>query len=320
MLGAGSDADEKTLVAMNTLQTLESLLRSVSSAPPIVAQLETILLPVLAITMQHEMIELYDDLFELAHSITYFQRTVTLPMWQFFEQLHAMIKGSGIDFIAEAINVIDNFVIFGGDYLANHDGYKLMLLDVFETAMQASQLGAADRVSACKLAGEVLLCLRGNLDAVSRGSLQSSFELQEPFPDAVSCLQHVESYVVRAMSIVTRENSREEPIVTQELHANALELVVTAVYYNPGLTLSILSKHNLVEAFFKQWLGKMSLFTRVYDRKVAILAITGLLTNLAYQMAGMPGLADQLLQAALTLFEGLPQAIESECQLGWSIR
>lgn len=50
------DSDEKTLVAMNILQTLETLLRSISTAPPIVAQVETVLMPVLSLTIQHEFI------------------------------------------------------------------------------------------------------------------------------------------------------------------------------------------------------------------------------------------------------------------------
>lgn len=41
---------------MNVLQTLETLLRSVSSAPPIVAEIEKILLPMLALTIQHDFV------------------------------------------------------------------------------------------------------------------------------------------------------------------------------------------------------------------------------------------------------------------------
>lgn len=113
------DSDEKTLVAMNILQTLETLLRSISTAPPIVAQLETILMPALSLTIQHEfigeiiwkagqvkaltfipaLVELYDDLLELAHSLTYYQRSISPQMWQFFEQLFQLFKGSGVDFV-----------------------------------------------------------------------------------------------------------------------------------------------------------------------------------------------------------------------------
>lgn len=93
------DADEKILVAMNTLQTLETLLRSVSTAPPIVAEIETILLPILFVSIQHEFVELYDDLFELVHSLTYFQRSISPDMWKFFEAMYTLVKGTGIDFI-----------------------------------------------------------------------------------------------------------------------------------------------------------------------------------------------------------------------------
>lgn len=52
----GSESDEKCLVAMNSLQTLETLLRSVSTAPPIVAQMEAVILPILVATLEHSMV------------------------------------------------------------------------------------------------------------------------------------------------------------------------------------------------------------------------------------------------------------------------
>lgn len=119
---------------------------------------------------------------------------------------------------------------------------------------------------------------------------------------------------MRAMSFVTRENSRDEPVVTQELHANSLELIITALYYNAPLTLSILSRNNQAEAFFKHWFKKLPIFTRVHDRKLCILAITAMLTSLPDQLASMPGLPEQLMQAALTLFEGMPQALVARKQ------
>jgi hypothetical protein len=43
--------------------------------------------------------ELYDDLLELAHSLTYYQRSISPTMWQFFEQLYHLFKGSGVNFV-----------------------------------------------------------------------------------------------------------------------------------------------------------------------------------------------------------------------------
>lgn len=263
-----SESDEKTLVAMNILQTLETLLRSVSTAPPIVAQLETILLPVLSISLQHELVELYDELFELAHSITYFQRSISNDMWRFFEQLYGLVKGSGIDFIEELNNVFDNYVSYGGEITEEH---KSMLLEIFELSMSSEHLGANDRVSACKLAGQTLLCQRVG--------------------DA-----RLERYVSVAISVVNRKDSAEEPIVTKELYANAVELVVTAIYYDPRVGVSV------GDAFLAAWFKELPNFTRVHDRKIGILAIIGL-------MRARPD--ERLLQAALTLFEGLPAALDA---------
>lgn len=117
------------------------------------------------------------------------------------------------------------------------------------------------------------------------------------------------------MEIVTRKKYSQAPIVTVQSHANALELVVTALYYNPPLTLSILSKHGQTEAFFKQWFLKLGTFTRVHDRKICILAITALFSSLPDQLGSMPGVPGQLMQAALSCFDGLPKALESEWEV-----
>lgn len=207
-------------------------------------------------------------------------------MWQIFEKLYGLVKSAGIDFIEELNNVFDNYVTYGGSFLANHDQYKAMFADIFEETMKSTQLGAQDRVSACKLAGQTMLCLKGSMD------------------------QHIERYVTIAMSFVVRKNAKEEPIVTAELFANALELVVTALYYDPHITIQVLSRHGQVNDFFFHWFKELSSFTRVHDRKICILAITALLTAMPSELAGMPGVPEQLMRAALTAFDGLPKALK----------
>lgn len=43
-----------------------------------------------------------------------------------------------------------------------------MFVEIFEESMRSASLGAQDRVSACKLAGQTLLCLKGHMDEVGR--------------------------------------------------------------------------------------------------------------------------------------------------------
>jgi hypothetical protein len=64
-------------------------------------------------------------------------------------------------------NVLDNFVSFGGEMFAINDNYRKMLVDIYETVMMSTLLGAEDRCSGCKLGESMLLSLRGNIDEVS---------------------------------------------------------------------------------------------------------------------------------------------------------
>lgn len=83
------------------------------------------------------------------------------------------------------VNVFDNFVSYGGSFLATSDKHKHMLLDLYETAMTSEQLGATDRVSSCKLAGQTMLCLRGCLDDVRIPADYSFLELDRRAPNGM---------------------------------------------------------------------------------------------------------------------------------------
>ena len=64
---------------------------------------------------------------------------------------------------------LDNFLSFGANVIAARQDYLDMVVDIYETTMQSTALGAQDRVAACKLAESVLLNVRGGADPVSIG-------------------------------------------------------------------------------------------------------------------------------------------------------
>jgi hypothetical protein len=61
---------------------------------------------------------------------------------------------------------LDNFITFGAETLAVKGEYRGMILDMFSTVMTSRQMGAEDRVIACKLGEGLLLNLRGQIDEV----------------------------------------------------------------------------------------------------------------------------------------------------------
>lgn len=61
---------------------------------------------------------------------------------------------------------LDNFISYGSDVIKQRPDYKVMILDIYTTAMKSEQLGETDRVNACKLIESFLLNLRGTVDDV----------------------------------------------------------------------------------------------------------------------------------------------------------
>ena len=67
----------------------------------------------------------------------------------------------------EMLPSLDNFISYGSDIIQQRADYKMMILDIYQTAIKSDQLGEIDRVNACKLIESLLLNLRGHVDDVS---------------------------------------------------------------------------------------------------------------------------------------------------------
>jgi hypothetical protein len=87
-----------------------------------------------------------------------------------------------MDYSAEMLPSLDNFVSFGSETIKSRADYRQMLLDIYNTAMTNDQLGENDKVNGSKLAESMLLNLRGSLDDV-RLSLPSLSLSPSPTPN-----------------------------------------------------------------------------------------------------------------------------------------
>lgn len=121
-------------------------------------------------------------------------------------------------------------------------------------------------------------------------------------------MQIVPTILGHALTIITRQNTHEEPIITTTLYLHALELVINALFYNPILTIQYLDAHKQTQVVFEKWSKKLDKFFRVHDRKLGIVAVCAILASLpslpAFVEAG-----GHLLNIAAKLFEGLPDAL-----------
>lgn len=122
------------------------------------------------------------------------------------------------------------------------------------------------------------------------------------------------------MAFVLSPNTDEDFVVTSSLFLHSLELVITALFYNPALSLSILARHAWTSQFFTLWFKNLNKLTRVHDRKLSIGAICGVFEVLASgQNEGLEGAEVMLMAGTLGMFKAFPEALLGQSHMSLSL-
>lgn len=280
--------EDKYFAAVGCLSTMYQMVTTAESRPEILAELEHVLLPVVAYTIESETIDLYDDCFQLTDVLTYYQKRISPGMWDIFTLMYKSFKSSGMDYLSEMIGTFDNCASYGTAVLQEKPEYRHMLLDIFHTAMTHDQLVVSDRVAACQIGEVILLLLRGYVD--------------EAVPSMMATL------------LPFTQKSDEAPSFL--LRKWAILVLLEAVYYNASLALQVLESHGATHAFFSAALPMLSKCRRVHECKVAIVALLSLLsldpaTVPETLQAGYP----HLLGALVTQLALLPKLVAQRKEL-----
>ncbi|KAL1924145.1 uncharacterized protein VTP21DRAFT_7180 [Calcarisporiella thermophila] len=282
ILSGKFDVDDKTMTAMGVLKTISTLLMSLESTPEVLHKLEETLLPVVVFTLKNQIIDLYDEIFEIIDCCTFATKRVSPQMWEVFMLIYSAFKESAIDFVEEMLPSLDNFIAFGKDVFVSSEDLQRKVYDIIETVMKSDRLGEKDRICGCKLMESVMLNCRGGVDAAIEPFLHLAFQHLAP-------------------------NS----IKTREFRIHCLEVVVNALYYNPSLTLGILERNQWTQGFFSMWFANFDKFARVHDKKLSIVAICAILeTPTEHIPPTLQAAWPQILGGILTMFQSLPQAVE----------
>ncbi|KAJ7133547.1 armadillo-type protein [Mycena epipterygia] len=281
-----SGDDDKTYAAMGVAKTIGTIISSIDSAPEILAQVQEVIIPVIAFTFKHKVLDLFDNMYELVDSLTFKLRAISPNLWPVFELTYNLFKSDAVDFLEEMLPSLDNFVSYGSDVIKAHPEYQRMLLDIYTTSITSEQLGENDRVNGCKLAESILLNLRGSVDDA----------LQPIIITALSQLDKAETAALRLAN---------------------LEVLINAVLYNPAAALHFMetTQPPMARVFFDTWFAAINdhaKMPRVHDKKLSILALCALLEMAPGAVPetlkdGWPGIVG----GVLTIFKDLPGAIEA---------
>ncbi|EMR09592.1 hypothetical protein PNEG_02176 [Pneumocystis murina B123] len=275
--------DDKTTTLMGILNTLATLIWNLEKAPEILSHIINIILPVITITLEIELIDLYAEVFEIINNCIFSLKAVFPVMWNIYELLYKTFKSSGIDYTDEMFPVLYNYILYGREEMISNSTYLSIIYDIIETMFTVEEFTIQDRIHACKLIESVFLNLKGHVD------------------------HYLHSFVKMAMNQLTSDMCK---LFSYRIHL--IEVVISAICYNSLTTLQYLETCGWIEQFFNYWLSDIDHFSRVHDKKLSIVAICSLLSLPIDQI---PKFVQKeflrLFREQLKLFQTLPQAIKN---------
>lgn len=279
----GDYLDDKSITALGVLQTIGTLILTLESTPELLLHLETILMPVISITLENKLYDLYNEVFEIIDSCTFAAKSISNTMWQAFELIHRTFKAGAELYLEDMLPALENFVTYGYETLVVQRAYLEAIVDMIRTIFKDEKVGGVDRICGCKLAEILMLTMRGHID--------------DFIPEFIQLSMHV--------------LLNDEPKV-KSYRIHLMEMVINCIYYNPRLSLHVLESNGWTNKFFSLWFSNIDSFTRVHDKKLSIAAITALLTLNAQEVpvSVQAGWA-RLLNGIVRLFQTLPAALKN---------
>ncbi|KAI4864835.1 ARM repeat-containing protein [Hypoxylon rubiginosum] len=279
----GDYLDDKSITALGVLQTIGTLILTLESTPDVLLHIEAVLMPVIQVTLENKLYDLYNEVFEIIDSCTFAAKSISPTMWQAFELIHRTFKSGAELYLEDMLPALDNFVQYGAAQLTQKPDYVQALYGMVQDMFQDQKVGGVDRICACKLAEAMMLSLRGHID------------------------QSVTGFITMAMLVL---GGSDVKVKSYKIHL--MEMVINAIYYNPVLTIAVLENKGWTNRFFSLWFSNMEHFSRVHDKKLCIVAIASLLSLTADQIpvsvsTGWP----RLLHGITGLFKTLPNALKN---------
>ncbi|KAK2759341.1 hypothetical protein FQN54_002819 [Arachnomyces sp. PD_36] len=278
----GDFLDDKSITALGVLQTIGTLILTLESTPDVLLHLETILMPVITITLENKLYDLYNEVFEIIDSCTFAAKRISPTMWQAFELVHKTFKAGAELYLEDMLPALDNYVQYGSDMLIQNPSYLRAVVGMVEDIFHDEKVGGVDRICGCKLAETLMLNLRGHIDP------------------------YVPVFINLAMGVILNGE-----VKARSYRIHLMEMVINSIYYNPHLALQVLESNDWTNKFFSAWFSSIEMFKRVHDKKLSIAAISSLLTLRAGDVPtsvqqGWP----RLLQGVTRLFQTLPAALK----------
>uniref|UniRef100_A0A665X634 Importin N-terminal domain-containing protein n=1 Tax=Echeneis naucrates TaxID=173247 RepID=A0A665X634_ECHNA len=271
--------EDKTVMALGILSTIDTILTVMEDHKEITQQLENICLQVIGLVLQKPIIEFYEEILSLAFGLTC--QTISPQMWQLLGILYEVFQHDCFDYFTDMMPLLHNYITVDTDMLLSNPKNLEVIYNMCKKVLTIDA-GEDAECHAAKLLEVIILQCRG------RGIDQ--------------CIPlFVEVVLERLM----------RGVKSSELRTMCLQVPIAALYYNPALLIHTLDSmhfpHNpqpITAHFINQWINDTEFFLGLHDRKMCIIGLS-VLMELPSRPAVLEGIAGQVIPSVLLLFLGL---------------
>mmetsp|Transcript_20947 Transcript_20947/g.85380 ORF Transcript_20947/g.85380 Transcript_20947/m.85380 type:complete len:1027 (-) Transcript_20947:2588-5668(-) len=253
---AGDEDEESNLAAVHCLQAIDTVLQSLSQHPSnarIFQSIEPSLAQVFNVMFDVDNMEFFEESLDVLSTFIHAsaeQGEISPYLWTIYPKIFEAFETWAIDFADHLMAPIENYISMGTEtFLAGRIGDASYVDKVVQMVARlwGEQLDDSDADMGTRLAEIVMLNCKGRLDGVVTELIQM---------------------IIRRLTIAK----------TNQLRIRLFSNVGCALYYNPALTLRALSELGCVQQVFVTWIGNLSMFPRIHDKKTSVVGLSSILT------------------------------------------
>eukprot|EP01135_Chromosphaera_perkinsii_P012403 Nk52_evm14s2657 gene=Nk52_evmTU14s2657 len=260
----GDEDSNKSMTAMGVLSTIQTLVRTFVKTPESLAQLEPVLLPMIAYCLEKGILDFLEETYELLTTLTFYCPVISQDMWRMFGLIHHSFMSDASDFLPDLVPVLDNYMGRGTEVFFSDKTYVECVYTICEHTVNNEDNGEIDLGSVCELAELVMVNGKGKVD------------------------EYIPKFIGLIFGFIVKNDFK-----TQRFRVLCHEVVINAFYYNAPLTFQILESYQIpaefvaspndptqssaTARFISQWFKILDKFTRVHDKKIAILALCSIM-------------------------------------------
>lgn len=289
VLQTDEGSDEKAITAMSLLNTIETLLTVMEEQPEIMAQLQPIVLGVVGHIFTNSVMEFYEEALSLVYDLT--SKSISPDMWKVFELMYQVFEKDGFDYFTDMMPALHNYIIVDTEAFLSNQNHILAVFNMCKAILNGDA-GEDPESHAAKLLEVIILQCKGRID------------------------QCIPSFVELVLQRLMRE------VKTSELRTMCLQVVISALYYNPQLLFSTIDKldltlpssESIASHFIKQWIHDMDCFLGLHDRKLCVLGMCTLISMQPQRPVVLSECVRQIVPSLIKLFEGLKRAYAEKAQ------